>query len=256
MTVVARSFLVDNGFGENDYLLNINGALRSSNTPLPAPWNLPSRLFRSPIEVGESKADGSREIGMMHPGLSDHPFIRKVAEMVGEPLSPGGAPNAHGVSNQRNAQWWHAVDLVSSGHWRELIETRQFTTPDLIAGAIVYALNHRGDDGARLTTKNAREMLAAIGFAEPAAKVAHLCSVLSGPLYETHSSGQSWFVRCAIGSGSGDRAWGLVLGLEAGWFAYDRAGFLCWSEMGRDSFAAGPADTFTERATGQLAFAF
>lgn len=255
MTVVAQSVLIEAGIAKNDYVLDLNRAL-SSTGALPAPWNLPSRLFSSPIEVGERNADGSRQIGMMHPGLSDHPFVKIVSELVGEPLSPEGAPNRHGFTNQGTAQWWHAVDLVSSGHWRELIETRQFTTPALIASAVVYGLDHRSEDGGRLTTKDARVMMAAIGFAEPADKIAHLCSVLSAPRYETHSNGKSWSVRCIHGSAADARAWGRVLGLEAGWFVYDRAGFLCWSEKGRDHFANGPADTFTESATGQIAFAF
>jgi len=47
----------------------------------------------------------------------------------------------------------------------------------------------------------------------------------------------------------------LIHGIEDGWFAHDRSGFLHWTEQGRERYAAGDADIFTT-ATGQGAFAF
>lgn len=257
MTVVSQAVLIERGLAHNEFLLDINGTLLTSDlVKLDAPWNLPSRLFQFPIEVGEADADGSRRIGMMHPGLADHPFVQFVSEVIGEPLSPGGAPNPYGYTKQSTAQWWHAVDLVSSGHWRELIQTQQFTTPELIANAIVYGLDHRCDEGRGITTADARVMMAALGFAQPDAAAAHLASALEAPRHENTSTGKSWSVRCIHGTASPDRAWSRILGLELGWFAYERAGFICWTQKGRDRFAAGPGDTFTESATGQIAFAF
>lgn len=46
-----------------------------------------------------------------------------------------------------------------------------------------------------------------------------------------------------------------ILGIDAGWFARDRGGFLQWTQAGRDRFAAGTSVTYTE-ASGQSAFAF
>ena len=51
------------------------------------------------------------------------------------------------------------------------------------------------------------------------------------------------------------RAWGRIVGIEAGRFAYDRSGFLNWTEMGRARFAARDDSTYVE-ANGQAPFAF
>ena len=50
------------GFAANDYLLDMNGALNvPRGFPLPAPWNLPSRLFQFPIEVIKAEQDEPRK---------------------------------------------------------------------------------------------------------------------------------------------------------------------------------------------------
>lgn len=51
------------------------------------------------------------------------------------------------------------------------------------------------------------------------------------------------------------RPWGFILGIEDGWFRYDRVGFLQWSALGRKRYAAGDSNTYIE-ASGQAAFAF
>jgi hypothetical protein len=58
-----------------------------------------------------------------------------------------------------------------------------------------------------------------------------------------------------FGLPANDVAWALIHGIEDGWFAHDRSGFLHWTGQGRDRHAAGEADTFTT-TTGQGAFAF
>jgi hypothetical protein len=254
MTVVAETILIENGMGTNAYLLDINRAL-SSTVRLTAPWNLPSRLFQFPVEVAKADGEGQRQIGMMHPALSEHPFIQHVEKIIGAPLSPEGAPNEYGVSNQPTAQWWHAVDLISAGLWRELIQTQHFTTPALIAQAVAFGLDHRSETRPGMTTADARVVMLALDFAEPDA-VAHLCEVMEKPQLHTHSNGKSWSVRANHGTRGAAKTWGLILGLELGWFVYDRSGFLAWTQKGRDRFEAGNADTFTESATGQIAFAF
>ncbi|SEI20857.1 hypothetical protein SAMN05216228_10628 [Rhizobium tibeticum] len=52
-----------------------------------------------------------------------------------------------------------------------------------------------------------------------------------------------------------DAAWGMIFGIEDGWFRYDRSGFLQWSELGHERYAAGESMTYME-ASGQAAFAF
>ena len=66
--------LVAKGFAPNLVVLDINRALDVPHGfTLPAPWNLPSRLFRFPIEACPPDGDQPRKIGLRHPLLADHP---------------------------------------------------------------------------------------------------------------------------------------------------------------------------------------
>ena len=103
--------LIRHGFVANDYLLSINGGLSvPRHIDLPPPWNLPSRMFQFPIEVGRDEDE--THIGLLHPSLADHPFVSHLESVLGITLDPEGAPNSHGYSKRETAQWWHAVDLA------------------------------------------------------------------------------------------------------------------------------------------------
>lgn len=98
--------IVERGLAASTYLLDLNRSLSVPHDfPLSNPWNLPSRLFRFPIEVSAGHGEKSRRIGLMHPFLADHPFVRHVEEVLGIALDPDGAPNAYGVSNARTGLW-------------------------------------------------------------------------------------------------------------------------------------------------------
>src|SRR3546814_4714228 len=69
--------LVARGFAPNLAVLNINSALDvPRGFDLPEPWSLPSRMFRFPIEVCSPESDRPRKIGLRHPLLADHPYVR------------------------------------------------------------------------------------------------------------------------------------------------------------------------------------
>lgn len=256
--IVPDALLISSGFAHNDYLLDLN---RKLNVPydevLPAPWDLPSRLFRFPIEVGDRTPAG-RQIGLMHPGLADHPFVRRVSEVLGTPVPAGGAPNAHGYSCVGLGLWWHAVDLMGAGRWRELLATRAFTTDEDIAGAASFALSaSRGrEDGGRtgITAADARKVMAAIGSREPADVTPTLLAA-SAPSAVTQDSGvANWPINDGVRGEAG--AWLRIIGLERGWFDYDRSGHIAWTPAGRDRYAGGGRTSYTETKTGQGAFAF
>lgn len=188
--------IVAKGFAPSRYTLDINGSLSVPHTmELPAPWNLPSRLFRFPVEV-QSGDDGAQRIGLMHPLLADHPFVQMVEAELSVALDPNGAPNAYGVSHTRTGLWWHAVDLVSAGLWRELIETRRFTTDRDIAHAVTYGLNYSQHDAAKrhghISTGDARAMLAAIGSEEPTDAGAILAAFGTPSLCRQDSGTEHW----------------------------------------------------------------
>src|SRR3546814_11700023 len=86
--------LVARGFAPNLAVLNINSALDvPRGFDLPEPWSLPSRMFRFPIEVCSPESDRPRKIGLRHPLLADHPYVRHVEVLLGFDIHPPGPPN-------------------------------------------------------------------------------------------------------------------------------------------------------------------
>jgi len=249
--------IVERGLAASTFLLDINRSLAvPRDFPLPYPWNLPSRLFHFPIEVSADNGDGTRHIGLMHPLLAAHPFAQHVEATLGLKLDAHGAPNVYGISQARTGQWWHAVDLVIAGQWRALLDTREYTTAEDIARAVAYGLTYSRHDGkptGYLSPLAARAIMAAIDTHEPASRRGIMSfSTPSACMPDTGTV--QWPVNYP-GLPANDVAWALIHGIEDGWFAHDRSGFLHWTEQGRERYAAGEADTFTT-ANGQGAFAF
>lgn len=251
--------LVDHGFAPNVAILGINNSLSvPQEFELPAPWNLPSRMFRFPIEVCPPDRDRPRKIGLRHPLLAGHPYVQHVEALLGFEINRNGAPNRHGYSTAPTARWWHAVDLVSTGKWRELLATQEFTEPVCIMNAVAYGCrySHYEDKKASgyITTAEAREIMREVGATEPDERGA-IIRAFSAPMVCSQDKGsEHWPINtgrlCAE-----DVGWGMILGIEDGWFRYDRSGHLQWSELSRERYAAGESMTYTE-ASGQTAFAF
>lgn len=247
------------GFAANDYLLDINGAL---NVPrgftLPAPWNLPSRLFQFPIEVIRAEQGEPRKIGLRHPLLAAHPFVQHVESVLGIEIAREGVTNRYGYSNRSHSLWHHAVDLISAGKWRELLDTQEFTEPSNIFNAIAYSCrySHHADKkgSGYINTAEARQIMREMGATEPTDR-AELIRCFSAPFPCEQERGTVHWPINVYGLCAEDKAWGFIIGIEDGWFTHDRAGFLQWSQQGRDRYAAGEGDTFTEES-GQAAFAF
>jgi hypothetical protein len=263
MTNIQTDQLADqlqgSGLVPGDYPLDSNYSFSVPwELSLPAPWNLPSRLFRFPIEVRAAE-DGKRRIGLMHPLLKDHPWVGYVEQKLGLSLEPGGAPNEFGYSDAGHALWWHAVDLVSSGHWRDLIETRRFTTDAHIASAVSYGLSYSPHDvdgsTGYLTTKDARQLMTAIGSAEPSGRTGVLLDFAAPQVCRQEKGVERWPINTGRRRASDVEAWGYIFGIEGGWFRHDRAGFLGWTQEGRDRYAVGDKSTYAESG-GQGAFAF
>src|SRR5690606_5758330 len=86
-------------------------------------------------------------------------------------IARNGAPNRHGYSTAPTARWWHAVDLVMAGEWRELLETREFTEPHCIMHAVAFGCrySHHEDKKASgyISIADARKVMYAVGAQEP-----------------------------------------------------------------------------------------
>jgi hypothetical protein len=237
--------LMQTGLVPNVFILDLNHTLTvPSDMEMPYPWNLPSRLFTFPIEVTDQAEDGTRRIGLLHPLLVEHPFVKHVETTLNIQLDRHGAPNEYGYSKAGLGMWWHAVDLITTGHWRDLLETAQFTTAERIAGAVAYGLTYCAHEGKKrnghISTAEAREIMLTLDAPEPAApdSIIRECFV-SPSLVKSEKGVESWPVN-EIAQDQYANAWGHIFGIEAGWFAYDRAGFLGWTKVGRDRFPAIP----------------
>lgn len=224
---------------------------------LPEPWNLPSRLLQSPVSMAAPFDGQPRRLGVRHPLLAQHPFVEQIEQALGIQLEPCGIPNRSGIRHD-HGQWHHAVDLVSGGHWRDLIETRDLTSADHIAGAVAYGLdysNHDSSSKGHITTAEARTIMAAIEADEPADAMA-LFRIFAAPVLSSQGeSKKGWPINTRFDADRNARTWGRIIGIERGWFDYDRSGHLQWAECGRTRYAAGDGATYTE-ASGQAAFAF
>lgn len=252
--------IVAKGFEHNRHLLDLN---RSLSVPrdfaLPPPWNLPSRLFQFPIEVRQPDGDLPRKIGLRHPLLAEHPFVKHVEAELQVEIDPNGAPNRYGYSSGPTARWWHAVDLITAGHWRDLLETQQYTEPANVMRAVAYGCrysHHEDRTGAGyIDTVAARAIMRAIGGIEPDDRSAILRGFSQPSATRPDSGSEHWAINEGHNMSAERVAWGMIFGLEDAWFTHDRSGHLQWSAYGRDRYAAGDGQIFTT-ASGQGAFAF
>jgi hypothetical protein len=189
--------LVDQGFAPNFALLGINNSLSvPQDFELPAPWNLPSRMFRFPIEVCPPDRDRPHMIGLRHPLLAGHPYVQHVEALLGFEINRNGVPNRHGYSTAPTARWWHAVDLVSAGKWRELLATQEFTEPVCIMQAVAYGCrySHHEDRQAAgyITAAEAREIMREVGASEPESRSATIRSFSAPSLCQQDSGREHW----------------------------------------------------------------
>lgn len=208
-----------------------------------APWNLPSRMFRFPIEMTRPEGDHPRRFGLMHLLLGDHPFVRRVESVLGITLDPAGAPNQHGYSKSRLALWWHAADLIRDGLWERLLDTREFSNTDNIVRAVEFGLHYHNKDkteGKRrnLTTQDARRILQILGVAEPSPRPL-LKDVFSAPSAIAEDKKTTrWAINHSFRATSEQLTWGTIHALETGTFKHDKGGYLQWSERGRTRYGA------------------
>lgn len=252
--------LVAEGFAPNACLLDINNGLAVPHDfELPAPWNLPSRLFRFPIETHRPDGEYPRTIGLRHPLLADHPFVQHVEKVLGMTIPRKAACNRYGYSSADTARWWHAVDLVTAGMWRELIDTARFTDPASMFRAVAFGLAYsshrkeRSHDG-YLIGREGRTIMDALGATEPEDRAATIRLMAEPCPCTSADRRERWPVNPGHGCAE-DSAWAHIFGIEDGWMEYDRAGFLQWSALGRSRWEAGDSATFVE-ASGQGGFAF
>lgn len=152
-----------------------------------------------------------------------------------------------------------AIRCVTEGRVSDLHDRAAYDT-DTACAALHYALlySHHEDRKASgyVSPAEARATLKAHECPEPP-EAAQLHRVFMTPsMVKPEGSKAHWPINAAYPTPRSTVVWGLIVGIERGAFAYDRSGFLHWTDTGRDRFAAGDSPVLVEAATGQVAFAF
>ncbi len=246
--------LIANGFAANEYLLSLNRTVKvPGKFECTGQWALPSRMFEFPIETHEPEGDRPRTIGLLHPLLADHPFVRHFEQVMGVEVPREPACNACGYSASRTATWWHAVDLAGAGAWRELIETRAFTTDDDIFRAVAFALRYaRKDEPIADKLRSVRRVMQELASEQPADQSIVIRSLMRPMPCGDEKGKTRWPINEQRGVAS-TLAWAFILGVENGWFEFCGA-HLNWSAAGRHRYEAGDAGAVVPGAQATFAF--
>src|SRR3546814_20132021 len=93
-----------------------------------------------------------------------------------------------------------------------------------------------------------------MGATEPTDRAALLRSFSAPSPCQQERGAEHWPINLH-GPCAEDKAWSFIIGIEDGWFSYDRSGHLHWSPLAGNRSAAANAAAFTEE-TGRPAFPF
>ncbi len=204
--------LVETKLAPSGFILHLDRGLTN-----PANLDLPSRLFRLPIEfMSGERTGGESRLLLRHPLLwqvSDVvEFLVDVEKKTGvrpvwEPLDEFGRDFGEGW------RWYHAVDLCNDQHWRGLIETIRFTDREKVFAAVQIGL-----DSKRLSLKNARAIMSELESTEPATASSVQLMLGKALMPYQHDKGKLISPNIAVRDEAG--AWLVIHGLEDGFFNY------------------------------------
>ncbi|MGC5781743.1 hypothetical protein [Methylobacterium sp. NFXW15] len=143
--------LNDRGVITSPYILSISaGTLQDPSVPYSP------RSYSFPVSV--ELVDGAVRLWLRTPATGALPFVKRVEAVLGVRAvwdeSRVGAVDA---------RWHHAVDLVTDGRWRDLLDSREHTEDRMIVRAAQLGL-----EWGKMKPYEAREILAALGIEEPA----------------------------------------------------------------------------------------
>jgi N6-adenosine-specific RNA methylase IME4 len=199
------------GLAPNAFILDLNRGLT-----LEGEIDLPSRLFRHPVEFMDSKRTGGESrLLLRHPRLRDYlpvaDFLDDIEAKTG--IRPEWqAEDEFGRDFGALWRWYHAVDLCSDKHFKDLLRTAHFTEPECIFNAVNFGLSNKC-----LSVKNARAVMAHLGSIEPDDRSAE---ALAGKGLSPYRDGSKKYIAPNISLRGDAGAWLTIHGMEDGWLGY------------------------------------
>lgn len=219
-----RAAIISAGLVSNEYFLDLNQAIED-----PAPRFPRSRMFKWPISISRHED----RLTICSHLMAFEPFVMRVAALLKTPCDIETDP-----PGSLNTVWHHAVDLANDDGFRDLIKTVAYTTPRAVMrGVTINVL------AARLSTKHARAVLAAVEVEEPDDRSARALSAsarILHPAFIDNSAGTSkpragkgkWAVNLFSRRDPVGEAWAAVHGVEDGWFTKTKHGYTEMSVAG------------------------
>lgn len=202
-----RLAVISSGLVPNEYILDLNGGITNHRDT-----SLPSRLFQFPVSVvkGIEATGGQSVILMRHPLLREDEDVAAFLDDI--ECRTGFRPEwRQEFANHRyvhSATWWHAIDLGTNEHWKDLLRTSQFTEQDAILKAVQLHV-----EWGSLSIKNARAILDGFGCIEPQDR--SRASLLGDGIWPGRtSSGIAPNIKYQGETG----VWVVIHGIEDGWF--------------------------------------
>ena len=157
-----------------------------------------------------------------------------------------------------NTEYRFAIRCVTEGRASALSSADLDT--ETACSALHYGLLYSRHDDSKasgyVSPAEARAILKGRQCAEPPEAVQPHSTFMHPHPVKPEGRKEHWPINAVYGTDRRLIVWGLIHGIERGWFAYDRAGFLYWTPAGRDRYAAGDSTTLIDSLTGQSAFAF
>lgn len=203
--------LIASGFAPNTYILELNRGLTNDR-----PLDLPSRLFRFPVEFMDRKRTGGESrLLLRHPDLSNYPpvaaFLDDVETKTG--IKVEWSPvDEFGRDISAHWRWLHAVDLCTDKHWRSLLETIQFAGHEAVFGAVLVNLESKS-----LSAKNARAILTELGSSQ---QLEQSTALFVGKAIWPYQHDKEKLISPNFRERTEATAWLAVHGIEAGLFGY------------------------------------
>ncbi|WP_080580050.1 MT-A70 family methyltransferase [Sinorhizobium fredii] len=204
--------LVATGLAPSKYILHLNRGLTN-----PAALDLPSRLFRFPVEFMDAeRGGGESRLLLRHPlvwqVLQVTDFLADIEQKIG--VRPVWEPlDEFGRDFGEKWRWYHAVDLCNDKHWQGLLKTARFTDREKIFSAVKLGL-----EGKSLSLKNARSVMAELESVEP--EIAASAEIMLGKALMPYQHDKGKLISPNISDRNETGAWLVIHGLEDGFFNY------------------------------------